>query len=98
METKSQSCCDTGNCIGKELASLLDPEAPIVDRISVAACGVAQTCGSLDIEELQFCAARLFDVPPECDLASAFVIAYETERDAMAERRRYEKRRATRLG
>lgn len=77
-----RSCCDEESCIRKEIATLLDPDSPIVDRIYVAACAVATTCGKLTVDEMYMCAARMFDVTPECDLARAFVIAYQTERDA----------------
>lgn len=76
-----RSCCDADSCIRKEIATLLDPDSPIVDRIYVAACAVAATCGKLTLDETYTCASRLFDVTPECDLAKAFVIAYQTERD-----------------
>jgi hypothetical protein len=75
---------------------LLEPESPIVDRICIAACVVAQTCSNLDLDDLRQCASKLFDVPPECELTRAFITAYQTERDAMAERKDLE-RRATRL-
>ena len=65
-----------------------------MDRLCLAACVVAQTCSNLDQDDLHRCAAKLFDVPPECDLAEAFVLAYETERSAMAARRESEKLRS----
>ena len=82
----------------KELGSLLHPEHPIVDRVCLAACVVAQTCGNVATEELRECAAKLFDVPPECELSGAFVLAYETERDAITQRRRTEKLQADLAG
>ena len=90
----AKSCCDPDTCIRREIASLLDPDAPIVDRIYVAACAVALTCGKLTTEELHTCASRMFNVTPECELANAFVIAYQTERDARAGRMEIERERA----
>jgi hypothetical protein len=87
METLSRLCCDEDTCIRKELNSLLDPDAPIVDRIHVAACAIATTCGKLTIDEQHSCASRIFDVPPECALADAFAIAYQTERDYVVGKR-----------
>jgi hypothetical protein len=72
----------------------MDPDSPIEDRIYVAATAVARTCGSLTAAELSVCASRLFDSPSCCDLTKAFVIAYQTERDALAGQRDIEKRRA----
>ena len=94
MATNSKPCCDQDTCIRKEIASLLQPDAPITDRICLAACVVAQTCSNLMEDDLHQCAARLFDVPPECELTKAFVVAYETERDAMVDRREAEKLRS----
>jgi hypothetical protein len=87
-------CCDPDTCIRREIASLLDPDSPIIDRIYVAACAVAATCGNLTPEELQSCAGKMFEVTPECHLANAFVIAYQTERDARSGRRDIERLRA----
>jgi hypothetical protein len=89
-------CCNQHTCIRTELAALLEPDSPIVDRLLLAACVAAQTCRSLSANDLRNCAAKLFDVPPECELASAFVSAYQNERDAMAGKGQTEKRRATR--
>lgn len=86
VEHKSRPCSDEDACIRREIANLLDPDAPIVDRIHVAACAVALTCGNLTTEELHSCAGRLFDVTPDCGLADAFVFAHQTERDALASR------------
>jgi hypothetical protein len=69
------------------LAALLVPDSPIVDRLLLAACVAAQTCRSLSVNDLRNCAAKLFDVSPEGELAGAFVTAYEHERDAMAAQR-----------
>jgi len=80
-----RSCCDEESCVRKDIANLLDPEAPIVDRICTAASAVARTCGSLNADELNVCASRLFDVPMDCDLAKAFRRAYQKERDAIAQ-------------
>lgn len=63
---------------------MLDPGAPIVDRVIAAACEVAQTCATLSPQDLHGCASKIFDVLPECDLSSTFVMAYQTERDAIA--------------
>jgi len=90
----TRSCCDDDSCIRKDIANLVDPDSPIVDRVYVAATAVARTCGKLTSDELHVCATRLFDSPPECDLTKAFVIAYQTERDALAGQRDIEKRRA----
>ncbi len=90
----TRSCCDEDSCIRKDIANLLDPDSPVVDRVYVAATAVARTCGKLTSDELRVCAARLFESPPECDLTKAFVIAYQTERDALAGQRDIEKRRA----
>ncbi len=95
MASNSSSCCDQDTCIRKQLASLLEPDSPIVDRICVAACVVAQTCHNLEEDDLRLCASRLFDVSPECELTNAFIVAYQTERDAMANRKDMEKLRAT---
>ncbi len=81
----------------KELGSLLHPDHPIVDRVCLAACVVAQTCGNVAEGELQECAAKLFDVPPECELSRAFVMAYEAERRAIALRRQVEKIQARQI-
>jgi len=87
-------CCDDGACIRKDISNLLDPEAPIEDRIVVAATAVARTCGSLNPQELETCVSRLFEVPVDCRLSKSFVIAYQTERDALDGRREIEERRA----
>ena len=71
MFAVSRSCCDEDSCIRKELNDIVDPEAPIVQRIHVAACEVARICGSLNRQELNLCASRLFDLTPECDLTEA---------------------------
>jgi hypothetical protein len=94
MAINSRPCCNQDTCIGKGLTNLLEPASSIVDRICLAACVVAQTCGGIDRSDLRDCASNLFDVPAECELASAFVLAYQTERDAMAGRRDLEKLRA----
>ena len=73
---------------------MLPPSAPITDQVCLAACVVAQTCKTLSEDDLQRCAANLFDVSPECGLTSAFVLAHETERDAMADRQEAEKLRS----
>jgi len=90
----AKSCCDPDTCIRREISSLLDPDSPIVDRIYVAACAVAMTCGELGKDELHACAAKMFDVTPECQLAKAFVVAYQTERDARMGRMEIERQRA----
>lgn len=90
----AKSCCDPETCIRREISSLLDPGSPIVDRIYVAACAVASTCGELGNDELHACAAKMFDVTPECQLAKAFVVAYQTERDARLGRIEIERERA----
>ena len=79
----SRPCCDEDACIRKDIANLLEPESSIEDRVCLAASAVARTCGKLNPAELRFCASRLFDVPAECDLAKTFLVAYQTERDAL---------------
>jgi len=93
----SRSCCDEDACIRKDIENLLDPDSLIEDRICVAATAVARTCGKLNPTELHFCASRLFDVPAECDLARTFMIAYQTERDALEGKRDLERRRSAGL-
>lgn len=90
----AKACCDPNVCVRREVANLLDPDAPIVDRIYVAACAVANTCGELSLRELNACAAKMFDVSPNCELAKAFVVAYQTERDARDGRIEIERERA----
>jgi hypothetical protein len=75
-------CYDRNTCIRREVSSLLDPDSPIVDRIYVAACAVAMTCGERSAEEIHVCAARMFDVTPQSELAKAFVFVHKSERDA----------------
>jgi hypothetical protein len=87
-------CCDSESCIRREVASLLEPDSPIIDRIYVAACAVAATCGELSQDELHACAAKMFELTPDCQLAKAFVIAYQTERDARGGRRDLERLKA----
>jgi hypothetical protein len=53
----------------------------------LAACVAAQTCRSLSAADLRCCATTLFDVPPDCELASAFVMAYQVERRQIEMRR-----------
>jgi hypothetical protein len=53
----------------------------------LAACVAAQTCRSLSETDLRSCATKLFDVPRECELASAFVMAYQVERRQIEMRR-----------
>ena len=91
MNSTSKPCCDQESCIQQEIASLLQPGAPITDQICLAACVVAQTCSNPDREDLERCAAQLFDVPAECRLTKAFVAAYDAEREAMTERKTHEK-------
>jgi len=95
--TTAKSCCDPDTCIRREIATLLDPDAPILDRIYVAACAVAQSCGELTPDEVHACAARMFDVAPECELSKAFAIAYQTERDLSSVNVQRERRRADEL-
>jgi len=90
----TRPCCDEEACVRKDIAHLLDPEYSIEDRICTAASAVALTCGNLNPAELRYCAARLLDVPPECELANTFVMAYQTERDALDGKRDLENRRA----
>ncbi len=90
----TRPCCDEDACVRKDIAHLLDPDAPIEDRICTAASAVALTCGDLNPSELRYCASRMFDVPPECDLARTFLVAYQTERDALDGKRDLEQRRA----
>lgn len=91
---EKRNCCEDGNCLRTKLAQLFDPSSCLVDRVNVAACAVAHTCGKLNSEELQFCFSRLFEIAPECTLCDAFVVAYQTERDALAGKRDIQKRRA----
>ena len=93
----TRPCCDEDACVRKEIAHLFDPEVPIDDRICTAASAVALTCGSLTPPELRYCASKMFDVPPECDLASTFIAAYQIERDALDGKRDLEARRAAGL-
>jgi hypothetical protein len=72
-------CCDRALCAGTD--------SSLVDRLLLAACVAAQTCRSLTPTDLRTCATKLFDVPPECELASAFVMAYQVERRQLAKRR-----------
>jgi len=53
----------------------------------LAACVAAQTCRSLSATDLRGCATTLFEVPPDCELASAFVMAYQVERRQIEMRR-----------
>jgi len=62
-------------------------QPPLEERLLIAARSAAQTCRSLGVEDLRKCAAKLFDVSPEGELASAFVTAYEIERRQIAIRR-----------
>lgn len=91
---EKRNCCEEGNCLRTELDQLFAPESSLPDRINVAACAVAHTCGKLSAEDLQFCFSRLFEITPECSLCDAFRIAYQTERDALAGKRDIEKKRA----
>jgi hypothetical protein len=93
---REQQCRGQNTCIRAELADLLDQDSSIVDRLLVAACVAAQTCRSLGASDLRSCASKLFDVPAECTLTDAFVMAYQTERDRMAGRRQMEKYQALR--
>ena len=93
MATISTSSCDQG--IRADLAAF-GPDSSIVDRLLLAACEAAQACRSLTANDRRSCASKLFDVPPESELSSAFVMAYQNELDAMAWRRQFEKRLATR--
>jgi len=94
MATNARPCCGEDSCIRREIADLLQADAPITDQVCMAACVVAQTCSKLSEDDLHRCAAQLFDVPPECALTNAFVIAHQTECDAMAERRESERLRS----
>ncbi len=89
-------CRGQNTCIRAELPELLDPDGSIVDRLLLAACVAAQTCRSLGTNDLRSCASQLFDVPLECELTDAFVMAYQTERDRMAGHRQTEKHRTLR--
>jgi hypothetical protein len=91
---EKRNCCEDGNCLRTELAQLFDPQSSLADRVNVAACAVAHTCGNLDYDELRFCFSRLFEIAPECSLCDAFIVAYQTERDALAGKRDIQKRRA----
>jgi len=89
-----RACCGEEACIQRELSRLLEPDAPIVDRISVAACIVAQTCRNAERTDLEQCAARLFNVPPECELTAVFIEVYRAECKAIVERSESEKLRS----
>jgi hypothetical protein len=93
---REPECRGENTCIRAELTQRLDPDSSIVDRLLVAACVAAQTCRSLGANDLRSCASKLFDVPAECKLTDAFVMAYQTERDRMAGRRQTEKYQALR--
>ena len=93
---REAECRGENTCIRAELTKLLDPDGSIVDRLLVAACVAAQTCRSVGANDLRSCASKLFDVPRECRLTDAFVMAYQTERDRMAGRRQTEKYQALR--
>jgi hypothetical protein len=88
---RERECRGQNTCIRARLTELLDPDGSIVDRLLVAACVAAQTCRSLGASDLRRCASKLFDVPTECKLTDAFVMAYQTERDRMAGRRQTER-------
>lgn len=94
MFSISRPCCDEDSCIRKELNDIIDPEAPIVQRIHVAACEVARICGSLNRQELNLCASRLFDLTPECDLTREFATAYQAELAMLMGKADIEKRRS----
>ena len=91
-------CCDDGSCLKTELSRLSDPDSPILDRVTVAACAVAHTCKNLDGAELEFCFSTLFETTPDCRLCQDFVVAYQTERDAIAGKWDIEKRNAAAAG
>jgi hypothetical protein len=80
----SRPCCGDDTCIQTEIASLLGPNSSIVDRLLLAACILARTCRCLSANDLRNRASRLFGMSPECELSSAFVSAYQNERDAVA--------------
>lgn len=90
----SQPCCGDSTCIQAEIASLLGPDSSIVDRILLAACLLARTCRCLSARDLRNCASTLFGMSPECELSTAFVSAYQNERDTIAGHRQLEKHRA----
>lgn len=91
---KVRPCCDDGDCLRAEFSRVFDPESPLTDRVHNAGCAVAQTCGSLNAQELEMCFSRLFEIPPECSLREAFIVAYQTERDALLGEADLKKRRA----
>jgi len=91
--TRPRPCCDLDTCIKKDLAELLEPDSSIVERVHVAACAVARTCGKLTPDQLSFCAAQLFETTPECQLTSEFIIAYQIERDTLDGKRQIAKNR-----
>lgn len=62
-------------------------QTSLEEKLLAAARSAAQTCRSLSADDLRKCATKLFDVPPECELVSEFVMAYETERRQIAIRR-----------
>jgi|SRR5215471_1234400 len=77
-----KNCCAEDSCIKKEIENMIEPDSPIDQRIAVAACAVAATCGKLTPEELRVCASRLFETTHECQITRDFIIAYQLERDA----------------
>jgi hypothetical protein len=90
----SRPYCSDNTRIQAEIATLLGPDSSIVDRILLGACILARTCHCLSANDLRNCASKLFGMSPECELSSAFVTAYQTERDAIAGHRQIEKHRA----
>jgi hypothetical protein len=90
---KPKHCCDEDTCIKKDIEELLEPDSSITDRVRVAACAVARTCGRLSPDDLSFCAAQLFEVTPECHLTEEFIVAYQIERDALDGKREIAKNR-----
>ena len=86
-------CCDEDTCIKKDIEALLEPDSSITDRVRVAACAVARTCGRLSPDDLSFCAAQLFEVTPECHLTEEFIVAYQIERDTLDGKREIAKNR-----
>ncbi|HEX6897233.1 MAG TPA: hypothetical protein VF146_18265 [Bryobacteraceae bacterium] len=87
LPIKSRPCCDEDYCVRKQLDQLDNPELPLAERIACVASHVARTCQNLTRDELDFCAGRLFELTPECDLTMLFKIAYETEAAALQGRK-----------
>ena len=81
--TDTRPCCNESTCPREEISKWLNPDAPESQRVRRAACKVAAVCGSVTRDSLRECFSIMFEAPPECRLCDEFVLAYETERDAL---------------